>query len=165
MKRWGVLIGFAVVALLLVAGIYMASRYPGFTRAIPSPLIGKPAPASVVATQWYAGESGANLDIASGTTLVVFFSDLNYIWSVFCRLLFFLTPVFFSAEIAGDGPARWTLELNPLTQLINVAREALLYGGPVGLGDIGLALLGPVVVLVFGALVFRAARARIPDYI
>ena len=49
-------------------------------------------------------------------------------------------------EIAGDGPARWTLELNPLTQLINVAREALLYGGPVGPGDIGLALLGPAIV-------------------
>ena len=45
MKRWGVLIGFLVVSLLLVAGIYMASRDPGFTRAIPSPLIGKPAPA------------------------------------------------------------------------------------------------------------------------
>lgn len=45
MKRWGVLIGFLVVALLLVTGIYMASRDPGFTRAIPSPLIGKPAPA------------------------------------------------------------------------------------------------------------------------
>jgi len=44
-KRWGVLIGFLVVSLLLGAGIYMASRDPGFTRAIPSPLIGKPAPA------------------------------------------------------------------------------------------------------------------------
>lgn len=45
MKRWGVLIGFLVVSLLLVAGIYMAGKDPGFTRAIPSPLIGKPAPA------------------------------------------------------------------------------------------------------------------------
>lgn len=45
MKRWGVLIGFLVVASLLSAGIYMASRDPGFTRAIPSPLIGKQAPA------------------------------------------------------------------------------------------------------------------------
>lgn len=45
MKRWGVLIGFLVVALVLTAGIYIAQRDPGFTRAIPSPLIDKPAPA------------------------------------------------------------------------------------------------------------------------
>jgi cytochrome c biogenesis protein CcmG/thiol:disulfide interchange protein DsbE len=44
MKRWGVLVGFLVVSLLLVAGIYISSRDPGFTRAIPSPLIGKAAP-------------------------------------------------------------------------------------------------------------------------
>ncbi len=44
MKRWGVLIGFLVVAGLLTTGIYMAGKDPGFTRAIPSPLIGKPAP-------------------------------------------------------------------------------------------------------------------------
>jgi ABC-type polysaccharide/polyol phosphate export permease len=105
---------------------------------------------------------GASLFLCA---LVVFFSDLNYIWGVFCRLLFFLTPVFFSADIAGDGAARWLLELNPLTQLIGVARQVLLYGGPVGAGQVALALAGPVLVLLFGALVFRAARAKIPDYI
>ena len=105
---------------------------------------------------------GASLFLCA---LVVFFSDLNYIWGVFCRLLFFLTPVFFSSQLAGEGLARWVLELNPLTQLIHVAREVLLYGGPVSAADVGLALAGPAAVLVFGVLVFRAARAKIPDYI
>ena len=105
---------------------------------------------------------GASLFLCA---LVVFFSDLNYIWGVFCRLLFFLTPVFFSTAIAGEGLARWVLELNPLTHLIHVAREALLYGGPVTATDIGLMMIGPVLVLVFGAVVFRAARSKIADYI
>ena len=105
---------------------------------------------------------GASLFLCA---LVVFLSDLNYIWGVFCRLLFFLTPVFFSAEIAGEGLARWLLELNPLTRLIHLAREALLYGGEVSPADAGLALLGPALVLALGLAVFRVSRARIPDYI
>ena len=105
---------------------------------------------------------GASLFLCA---LVVFLSDLNYIWGVFCRLLFFLTPVFFSAEIAGEGLARWLLELNPLTRLIHLAREALLYGGGISPADAGLALIGPGLVLALGLAVFRVSRARIPDYI
>jgi len=44
MKRWGVFIGFLVVAALLSGGIYMASRDPGFARKLPSVLIGKQVP-------------------------------------------------------------------------------------------------------------------------
>lgn len=97
--------------------------------------------------------------------LVVFLSDLSYVWGVFCRLLFFLTPVFFTAEVAGSGLARRVLEINPLTGLISLAREALVYGGPVDLAGAGLALLGPVLILAFGVMVFRGTRRRIPDYI
>jgi ABC-type polysaccharide/polyol phosphate export permease len=57
------------------------------------------------------------------------------------------------------------LEINPLTGLISLARNALVYGGPVSIGEVGLALLGPVLVLTFGAMTFRGSRRRIPDYI
>lgn len=105
---------------------------------------------------------GASMFLCS---LVVFFSDLSYIWGVFCRLLFFLTPVFFSLDVVPAGTARLMLQINPLTQLISVARETLVYGGQVGFTEMGLALLGPLAVMVFGALVFHATRDRIPDYI
>lgn len=105
---------------------------------------------------------GASLFLCA---LVVFTSDLSYVWGLFCRLLFFMTPVFFSLDLAGEGFVRQMLELNPLTRLILLAREALVYGGHIGLADIGLALLGPVLVLVFGVAVFRAMRNKIPDYI
>ena len=105
---------------------------------------------------------GASLFLCS---LVVFFSDLSYIWGVFCRLLFFLTPVFFSIDVAPEGFARLMLQINPLTQLIAVARETLVYGGSVSIADVGMALFGPMLVLAFGVLVFRVSRDRIPDYI
>jgi ABC-type polysaccharide/polyol phosphate export permease len=97
--------------------------------------------------------------------LVVFLADLNYIWGLFCRLLFFLTPVFFTPDVVGEGFTRALLEFNPLTRLIAMAREALLYGGSIGVADLGLALLGPMLVLVVGFSVFKATRTRIPDYI
>jgi len=97
--------------------------------------------------------------------LVVFLSDLSYVWGLFCRVLFFLTPVFFAKEVAGEGLPRLLLEINPLTGLLALAREALLYGGPVSLPAAGLALLGPALVLALGVIVFRATRARIADYI
>jgi lipopolysaccharide transport system permease protein len=105
---------------------------------------------------------GASLFLCA---LVVFLSDLSYIWGVFGRILFFVTPVFFTPDVVGVGFARALLALNPLTHLLNLARQALLYGGPVGSMDMLLALLGPVLVLGLGLIVFRATRARIPDYI
>jgi cytochrome c biogenesis protein CcmG/thiol:disulfide interchange protein DsbE len=38
------MIGFLLVVGLLAGGIFMAQRDPGFTRKIPSPLLGKPLP-------------------------------------------------------------------------------------------------------------------------
>jgi ABC-type polysaccharide/polyol phosphate export permease len=97
--------------------------------------------------------------------LVVFLSDLSYVWGLFCRVLFFLTPVFFAKQVAGEGLPRLLLEINPLTGLLSLAREALLYGGHVSPAAAGLALFGPALILAFGVLVFRTTRARIPDYI
>lgn len=139
------------VLLVLVLGTFMGANFgPGL---LVYPLI-------------FAGllalSLGASLFLCG---LVVFLSDLNYLWAVFCRLLFFVTPVLFTTEIIGQGLARTVIELNPLTRLLALAREALLYGGPIESTRVFLALLGPLVVLVFGWLVFQAVRPRIPDYI
>ena len=139
------------VLLVLVLGMFMGAKIGAALLLYP-----------VVFLAMLALSLGGSLFLCS---LVVFFSDLNYIWSVFCRLLFFMTPIFFTAKLAGEGFARLILELNPLTRLIHLARESLVYGGPVEAADVGLALVGPAVVLLIGIAVFRASRARIPDYI
>lgn len=62
------------------AGTDAAKRAARIARELA--VIGKPAPADVVATQWYAGEQSANLDLAeAGTTLVVFFEE----WCPHCK--------------------------------------------------------------------------------
>ena len=119
---------------------------------------------------WYPIVFAGTLALGLGAALflcalVVFLSDLNYVWGLFCRVLFFVTPVFFSVELAGDGLARFVLEMNPLTHLVQFAREALVYGGPVDAVSVLPALAGPLLVLLFGSWVFRATRGRIPDFI
>ena len=142
---------FIEVLLVLVLGFFMGANFG--TALLIYPLL-------------YVGilalSLGASLFLCG---LVIFLADLNYIWGLFCRMLFFITPVFYMPEVVGEGVARAVIQMNPLTRLIELAREALLYGGPVDLSTVGLALLGPVVVLVLGGLVFTSVKPRIPDYI
>ena len=142
---------FIEVMLVLVLGIFMGANFE--TALLVYPL---------VFTGVLALSLGASLFLCG---MVVFLSDLNYIWGLFCRMLFFVTPVFFSPEVAGEGMARTVIEMNPLTGLLNLAREALLYGGPVDLAQAGMALLGPRLVLALGGILFNAVKPRIPDYI
>ncbi len=139
------------VLLILVLGIFMGANFNSALFIYP-----------LVFTGILALGLGASLLLCG---LVVFLSDLNYIWGLFCRLLFFITPVFFSPEVVGEGAARTVLELNPLTGLITLAREALLYGGSIDPTQAVLALLGPLVVLALGWMLFNATKPRIPDYI
>ena len=142
---------FIEVLLVLVLGIFMGANFGSALLVYP-----------LVFTGILALSLGASLFLSC---LVVFLSDLNYVWGLFCRMLFFITPVFFSPEVVGEGVARTVIEMNPLTGLVSLAREALLYGGPVDLTQAGLALLGPFVVLILGAMLFNAVKPRIPDYI
>ena len=105
---------------------------------------------------------GAAFVIAS---LVVFLTDLTYIWGVFTRMLFFLTPIFYSAKMVENKWGSKLIQLNPLAQMVDLGRKCLLDGEPLALGEIGWALIGPLVVLVFGWKVFQLTRSRIPDCI
>ena len=139
------------VLLVLVLGTFMGANFGPVLLVYP-----------LIFAGLLALSLGASLFLCG---LVVFLSDFNYLWTVFCRLLFFVTPVLFTTDIIGEGLARTVIELNPLTQLLTLARQALLYGGPIEPTHVFLALLGPLVVLVFGWLVFDAVKPRIPDYI
>ena len=105
---------------------------------------------------------GAAFAIAS---LVVFLTDLTYIWGVFTRMLFFLTPIFYSADMVDNWLGSKLIQLNPLTQMVDLGRKCLLNGESLAPGEIGWALIGPLVVLVFGWKVFQLTRSRIPDCI
>jgi len=139
------------ILLVLLLGIFMGANFGPAMLVYPVVFVGILALAL-----------GASLGLCA---LVVFLSDLSYVWSLFCRVLFFITPVFYAPKIVGEGFARVVIDLNPLSGLIALARESLLYGGRIEPSQVSLALLGPAIVLVVGWLLFRTTSPKIPDYI
>jgi ABC-type polysaccharide/polyol phosphate export permease len=89
--------------------------------------------------------------------MYVFVHDLDHVYEVALRLLFFVTPIIYSLSILSP-PAQRVALLNPLTHVIGFSRTLILEGrlppAPALLGFLALN-----VVLAYGALVvFRRAE-------
>ncbi len=64
------------------------------------------------------------------STLEVFFKDVEYLYEVFCMLLFYLTPIFYHVDqlnIANKF-VKMALMANPLYSITNMFRSCVLYG-------------------------------------
>ena len=64
------------------------------------------------------------------STLDVFFKDIDYLYEVFCLLLFYLTPIFYTvASLKITNPVfRYMLYANPLYSITEMFRCCVLYG-------------------------------------
>ena len=74
---------------------------------------------------------GVEVIIIAGAALVlsclsVYARDIQHIWSVFVRMGFFLTPIFYEPSSVSDT-FRWVVALNPMTYVIGFLRDAILY--------------------------------------
>jgi ABC-type polysaccharide/polyol phosphate export permease len=80
----------------------------------------------------------------------VYVRDLSHVYQVFLRLLFFVTPIFYSLSFVGQGPAKYVVMANPLTHSIVFSRAVIIDGR---LFDVKLfgALLVVNAVLVFAS--------------
>jgi lipopolysaccharide transport system permease protein len=90
------------------------------------------------------------------------FRDVKEVVQVTLMVGMFLTPIFYRE---GDAPAplRVVIELNPLTHLIRVYRDALLgLGGP-HLGSLLVFGVVAVATVLAGYLVFERARTELSD--
>jgi ABC-type polysaccharide/polyol phosphate export permease len=61
------------------------------------------------------------------SNLYVFVRDIDHIYQVFLRILFFITPIFYSMDYV-DGISRIVVQLNPLTYLVEVGRNIIIDG-------------------------------------
>ncbi|MGH7801674.1 MAG: ABC transporter permease [Thermodesulfobacteriota bacterium] len=60
--------------------------------------------------------------------LHVFVRDIEHIYQVLLRLLFFITPIFYDLSFLGKGTAKYIVLLNPLTHLIDFSRTVVIEG-------------------------------------
>lgn len=101
---------------------------------------------------------GLSLIVATSN---VFYRDIQYIMSVILMLLFYLTPVFYSARNL-DARYQWVFYLNPMAVLIESYRSILYWGQSPPW--IQLAAVAAVCMLLLWA-AHRFYRRRLPDMI
>ena len=106
---------------------------------------------------------GISLALAA---IAVYFHDLNYLWTIFCQLWFFGTPIVYSSEILTGRVPGWieqVLKMNPMSGYVRSFRTVLYDGAMPGLRTMG-ALLGLAgVTIAMGLWVFRSLAARMPE--
>lgn len=88
------------------------------------------------------------------SSLSVYFRDLLHLLGVFMQLLFYATPIVYSAENVPAG-FRWLLKINPMSYLIEGYRAIFYDKMPPNFQSLGIALLMGIALCVIGYFAFR----------
>ncbi len=86
--------------------------------------------------------------------LYLYLKDIEHLYQLLLRLLFFLTPIFYNLDYLGDGVIRKVVLLNPLTHLATFGRNAIL-GGPALWGELAIAALLTLLLLFVSFRIFK----------
>ncbi len=104
---------------------------------------------------------GIALALAS---LYVYYRDLNQIWEVLLQIGFFLSPIVYPLSLIPEK-YKFYYMLNPITRLIEMYRDVLLYGKLPELMDFGLVIMFGIVLFVLGSRLFRKLSPRFAEEI
>lgn len=111
---------------------------------------------------WFV--DGLVIALALGT-ICARFRDIPQIVSSVIQIVFFVTPVMWSADILkGHKTAELLIHLNPFVYLIDIVRNPLL-GQPLTMVELGRAVAISAVVIIVSMLVFMRARGRIAFWV
>ena len=89
-------------------------------------------------------------------TMEVFFKDVEYMYEVFCMLLFYATPIFYDVETLRitNKYAQYALMANPLYSIVSMFRDCVLFGRAINPHHIIYSAVFSIVMLLIGVLVF-----------
>jgi len=96
--------------------------------------------------------------------LYLFAWDLDHIYEIGLRLLFFTTPIFYTRTVLGSGLAQTIVGLNPLARIIDAARGAIIDGQGVSLPLFALALVVNGVAMFAAYRLFKKLEPRFAEY-
>src|SRR3989337_3199844 len=102
---------------------------------------------------------GIALALAS---LYVYYRDLTQIWEVLLQIGFFLSPIVYPLSLIPEKYMVYYM-LNPITRLIEMYRDTLLYGKLPDLTDFGIVILFGIIMFVFGSWLFRKLSRRFAE--
>ncbi len=87
--------------------------------------------------------------------LHVYVRDVEHIYQVLLRLLFFITPIFYDISFLGKGAAKYIVLLNPLTYLIDFSRSVVIEGRLFSIEAYLLLFLVNALMMYFSLMIFR----------
>jgi ABC-2 type transport system permease protein len=85
-------------------------------------------------------------------TLEVFFKDIEYLYEVFCTLLFYMTPIFYTVDQLNinNELIKYVLMANPLYSITQMFRACVLFGEPINPNHLLYSLGFSLVTLLIG---------------
>jgi len=89
------------------------------------------------------------------SVLQVYFRDIEYIWDVFCTLLFYCVPIIYPLKQVGTPWIQAVIKLNPLYSMLELFRQCVLYCIPMSWKLILYALVWAFGTLGLGILIFN----------
>lgn len=92
----------------------------------------------------------------------VYIRDLEYIVQFFVNMLFYGTPVLYSATLFPQK-YRWILNMNPMTTIINSYRDIFYYQKLPNFEMLGIVFLVSIVLLFIGINVFKKLERRFAE--
>ena len=101
------------------------------------------------------------------SSLMVFFHDIEFLWSVFVTVWMYATPIIYSLDMFGEE-ARWqvtVMQFNPMYHYITFVRTIILERTAPSFAEMGLTVLISLVFFGVGLLVFRKSQDRFILYL
>jgi len=95
-------------------------------------------------------------------SLNVFYRDIQYIWAVILQAGFFAAPIIYPASIIPEKYV-WIIKLNPMTSIIEMLRDSVIYSRSPTIGDAGFIIASALVVLASGYLIFSSLESRFAE--
>lgn len=89
------------------------------------------------------------------SVLSVYFRDIEYIWDVVTRLLFYMVPIIFPLQNITTPWFVTLIKINPLYSMIELFRQCVLYGYIMSWRLVLYATVVAIVTLIVGILVFN----------
>jgi len=100
------------------------------------------------------------------STLAVFFKDVEYLYDVFCLLLFYSTPIFYTIKrLNGDELMHRMLKANPLYHIVEMFRDCVLRGVMIDPENLIYPLIFSLALIVIGGVLFWRKQNRFILYI
>lgn len=89
------------------------------------------------------------------SVLQVYFRDIEYIWDVFCTLLFYCVPIIYPLKQVETPWIQAVIKLNPLYSMLELFRQCVLYCIPMSWKLILYALAWAFGTLALGIIIFN----------